>query len=84
MSLGIGQTSFQSEAEKRIRELYLYDVLRADRCISSNSMEGRVPFGDQDFVRYVMHVQVVQQGADFRVQGAELGQQLTHVLRTAA
>ena len=48
--------SFQSEAEKRIRELYLYDVLRADRCISSNSMEGRVPFGDLDFVRYVMAI----------------------------
>lgn len=49
--------SFQEEAEKRIRELYMYDVLRADRCISSNSMEGRVPFGDLDFVRYVMSVE---------------------------
>ncbi len=46
--------SFQQEAEKRIRELYMYDVLRADRCISSNAMEGRVPFGDLAFVRYVM------------------------------
>ena len=32
----------------------MYDVLRADRCISTNSMEGRVPFGDTDFVKYVM------------------------------
>ena len=47
---------FQKEAEKRIRELYMYDVLRADRCISANSLEGRVPFGDLDFVRYVMSV----------------------------
>jgi asparagine synthase (glutamine-hydrolysing) len=46
--------SFQKEAEKRVRELYMYDVLRADRCISQNSMEGRVPFGDLAFVRYVM------------------------------
>ncbi len=23
----------------------MYDVLRADRCISSNSIEARVPFG---------------------------------------
>ncbi len=46
--------SFQEEAEKRLRELYMYDVLRADRCISVNSMEARVPFGDLDFVRYVM------------------------------
>lgn len=48
--------SFQLEAEKRVRELYMYDVLRADRCISSNSLEGRVPFGDLAFVRYVMSI----------------------------
>ena len=48
--------SFEKEAEKRIRELYMYDVLRADRCISSNSLEGRVPFGDLAFVRYVMGI----------------------------
>lgn len=48
--------AFQMEAEKRVRELYMYDVLRADRCISSNSLEGRVPFGDLDFVRYVMSI----------------------------
>ncbi len=48
--------SFQKEAAKRIRELYMYDVLRADRCISVNSMEARVPFGDLDFVEYVMSV----------------------------
>ena len=45
---------FQREAEKRIRELHMYDVLRADRCISVNSLEARVPFGDLDFVKYVM------------------------------
>ncbi len=47
---------FQKEAEKRVRELYMYDVLRADRCISVNSLETRVPFGDLEFVRYVMSV----------------------------
>lgn len=45
---------FQKEAQKRVRELYMYDVLRADRCISVNSLEARVPFGDLDFVKYVM------------------------------
>ena len=34
----------------------MYDVLRADRCISVNSLEARVPFGDLDFVRYVMQL----------------------------
>jgi len=45
---------FQKESEKRIRELHMYDVLRADRCISVNSLEARVPFGDLDFVKYVL------------------------------
>lgn len=47
---------FQKEAKKRVDELYMYDVLRADRCISSNSLEARVPFGDLDFARYVMSI----------------------------
>ena len=48
--------AFQTEAQKRIRELHMYDVLRADRCISVNSLEARVPFGDLDFVKYVMAI----------------------------
>ena len=48
--------AFQAESEKRIRELHMYDVLRADRCISANSLEARVPFGDLEFVQYVMSI----------------------------
>ena len=48
--------AFGQEAEKRVRELYMYDVLRADRCISVHGMEARVPFGDLDFVKYVMRL----------------------------
>jgi asparagine synthase (glutamine-hydrolysing) len=49
-------SAFQEEAEKRLREIYMYDVLRADRSISSNGLEARVPFGDLDFVKYVMSI----------------------------
>lgn len=45
---------FQKEAAKRVRELFMYDVLRADRCIAGNSLEARVPFSDTEFVKYVM------------------------------
>lgn len=48
--------AFQEESAKRIRELHMYDVLRADRCISVNSLEARVPFGDLDFAQYVMSI----------------------------
>ena len=47
---------FQKESQKRVRELHMYDVLRADRCISVNSLEARVPFGDLDFVKYVLSI----------------------------
>ena len=47
---------FQEESKKRVRELHMYDVLRADRCISVNSLEARVPFGDLDFAEYVMSI----------------------------
>ena len=48
--------AFQAESVKRVSELHMYDVLRADRCISVNSLEARVPFGDLDFVQYVMEL----------------------------
>lgn len=47
---------FQNESLKRIRELYTYDVLRADRCIAAWSLEARVPFGDLAFVRDVLAI----------------------------
>ena len=48
--------AFQTEAKKRVDELYMYDVLRADRCIAAHALEARVPFGDLDFVAMVMHI----------------------------
>lgn len=48
--------AFQAEAAKRIREIYLYDVLRADRCISGHGLESRVPFSDKFFVEHVMRI----------------------------
>jgi asparagine synthase (glutamine-hydrolysing) len=48
--------AFQKEAKKRLDEIYMYDVLRADRCISAHSLEARVPFGDLDFVEMVMEI----------------------------
>lgn len=48
--------AFQREAQKRVRELYAYDVLRADRCLAAHSLEARVPFADLDFAHYVMSI----------------------------
>lgn len=62
---------FQRESEKRMRELHMYDVLRADRCISANSLEARVPFGDLDFVKYVMSIP-----AEMKMNSYDMGKYL--------
>ena len=48
--------AFHDESLKRLRELYQYDVLRADRCIAAWSLEARVPFGDLAFVADVLAI----------------------------
>ena len=40
----------------QVAEIYLYDVLRADRCISENGLEARVPFLDHRFVDYYLSI----------------------------
>ena len=49
---------FQKESEKRIRELYMYDVLRADRCISAVSLEARVPTVDYNNRQLMYHLPI--------------------------
>ena len=66
---------FQKESKKRVDELYMYDVLRADRCIAANSLEARVPFGDYDFVRSVMEIP-----AEFKMNTTGMGK---YILRKA-
>ncbi len=48
--------AFQMESQKRIKELYMYDVLRCDRCISAHSLEARVPFGDIKFASFIYNL----------------------------
>lgn len=48
--------AFQQEEIKRLHELYMYDVLRADRCLAFHSLEARVPFGDKAFVDYIVSI----------------------------
>ncbi len=48
--------AFQAEEVKRLNELYMYDVLRADRCLAANALEARVPFSDKSFVDYIVSI----------------------------
>ena len=44
---------FQRETIKLVSNLHVYDVLRADRCTSGNSLELREPFLDKELIDYV-------------------------------
>jgi asparagine synthase (glutamine-hydrolysing) len=45
---------FESESRRLLKDLYLYDGLRADRTTSAWGIELRVPFLDKEFTIYVM------------------------------
>jgi len=42
--------AFETESERLLEEIHLYDVLRSDRCISSHGLEPRTPFLDKSVV----------------------------------
>ena len=54
------------EAEKRLKEIHLYDSLRADRATSIHGLELRVPFLDSKFVDYYMSIK-----PEYRIPNSE-------------
>lgn len=50
----------EKESLRLIKNLHLYDVLRADRCISSHGLEPRVPFLDRQFVDLTLSLSASQ------------------------
>lgn len=50
------ESAFETEVNRLLREIHLYDVLRSDRCISSHGLEPRTPFLDKQFVAAVLAV----------------------------
>jgi len=50
------ELDFQKECERLISEIYMFDVLRSDRSISSNGLEARTPFLDKEFVSYYLSI----------------------------
>jgi asparagine synthase (glutamine-hydrolysing) len=47
---------FHRETIRLVSNLHLYDVLRADRCTSGNSLELREPFLDKELINYVCNL----------------------------
>lgn len=48
--------AFHKECVRLMRELYLFDVLRADRAVSCHGLETRVPFLDKEFIKLYLSI----------------------------
>ena len=46
----------QQESYRLVRQLHKYDIVRADRCVSSHGLELRVPFLDKSLVEYCLQL----------------------------
>lgn len=48
--------AFYNECNRLLEEVYYFDNLRADRCISSNGLEVRFPFSDRNLIKYFQSI----------------------------
>jgi asparagine synthase (glutamine-hydrolysing) len=49
---------FDIECKRLLSDIYHFDVLRSDRCISSNGLEARTPFLDKEFVTEYLKIPI--------------------------
>ena len=49
---------FDKECRRLLSDIYLFDVLRSDRCIASHGLEARTPFLDRGFVQTYLSIPV--------------------------
>ena len=47
---------FDIECKRLLSDIYAFDVLRSDKCISSHGLEPRTPFLDRSFVDYYLSI----------------------------
>lgn len=49
---------FDKESRRLLNDIYMYDVLRSDKSISSHGLEPRTPFLDRSWVQYYLSIPV--------------------------
>lgn len=47
---------FDKECKSLLKNIYTFDVLRSDKCISSHGLEPRTPFLDREWVQYYLSI----------------------------
>ena len=49
---------FDNECRRLLKNIHFFDILRAERCISSHGLESRTPFLDRDFVTFYLSIPI--------------------------
>jgi len=68
--------AFDSECKRLLSDIYAFDVLRSDKCISSNGLEPRTPFLDRGWVDFYLSLPV-------SMRRPQEGQMEKHLIRSA-
>ena len=56
MNYAPDQIEFDKESRRLLKDIYLFDVLRSDKSISTHGLEPRTPFLDRAWVQYYMTI----------------------------
>ena len=56
MKLAPDEMTFDMETKRLLNDIYMYDVLRSDKSISSNGLEPRTPFLDRQWVEFYLTI----------------------------
>jgi asparagine synthase (glutamine-hydrolysing) len=56
MNKCLDDIEFDKETRRLLKDIYLFDVLRSDKSISSNGLEPRTPFLDKNFVNTILSI----------------------------
>jgi asparagine synthase (glutamine-hydrolysing) len=49
---------YDRETHRLLKDIHMFDVLRSDKCISSNGLEPRTPFLDKEFVNFYLSIPI--------------------------
>tara|TARA_Y100000389_G_scaffold37620_1_gene31958 strand:+ start:2768 stop:4447 length:1680 start_codon:yes stop_codon:yes gene_type:complete len=56
MKLAPDEMSFDMETRRLLNDIYMYDITRSDKSISSNGLEARTPFLDRQWVEFYLTI----------------------------
>jgi asparagine synthase (glutamine-hydrolysing) len=48
--------AFNNETIRLVKDIYMYDSLRSDRCIASHGIEARIPFASRELIDFIFTI----------------------------